>query len=68
MKLREVKYTIIIDKYENGLPTYFVLKSVYFFSINMIAQLYGIDGDPNTPFQDLDSAETFKNILEHGTI
>ena len=65
MKLREVKYTIIIDKYENGLPTYFVLKSVYFFSINMIAQIYGEHNSSNIPFQTLEQAEEFLKLLEN---
>jgi hypothetical protein len=47
------------------LPTFFVLKNTYYFGVNMFGQLHGIDGCPNTPFQDLESAEDFKNLIEN---
>lgn len=64
----KIKYTIIEDKYEDGLPTYFVLKSTYIFNMNLFGELYGIDSSSKIPFQDLDSAETFKKLLEDGNI
>jgi len=64
----KIKYTIIEDKYEDGLPTYFVLKSTYIFNINICVQIYGIDGSSEIPFQDLDSAETVKILLKNGSI
>ena len=66
MKQKEIKYSIITDKYEEGMPTYFVLKSTYWFGFNMFGELFGIDGCPSTPFQDLESATEFKKLLENG--
>lgn len=66
MKQKEIKYSIITDKYEEGIPTYFILKSTYWFGFNMFGQLFGLDSCANTPFQDLESAEIFKKLLENG--
>lgn len=64
LKKYQYKYSIIEDKIENGLPTYYVLKLFYFFGISIYGQLFGIDGCPNTPFQDRESAEQYKQILK----
>ena len=66
MKYKEIKYSIITDKFEEGIPTYFILKSTYWFGFNMFGELFGIDGCANTPFQDLESAMEFKKLLENG--
>ena len=61
----KIKYTIIEDKYEDGLPTYFVLKSTYIFNINIFAQIYGEHNSSNIPFQTLEQAEEFLKLLEN---
>lgn len=63
--MRTVKYTIIEDKYEDGLPTFFVLKSVFYFGFNTIGQLYGEDNSSDIPFQTLEQAEEFLKILKN---
>ena len=63
--MRTVKYTIIDDKYEDGLPTFFVLKSVFYFGFNTIGQLYGEDNSSDIPFQTLEQAEEFLKILKN---
>ena len=64
IKFKKYKCSIIEDKIENGLPTYYVLKLFYFCGISIYGQLYGIDGCLNTPFQDRESAEEYKQILK----
>lgn len=66
--MKKIKYSIVKDKHIDGLPTYFILKSVYFFGINMFGMYYGIDGSSDIPFQELDSAINFKNFLENDNI
>lgn len=63
--MRTVKYTIIEDKYEDGLPTFFVLKSVFYFGFNTIGQLYGEDNSSDIPFQTLEQAETYLKLLKN---
>ena len=63
--MRKIKYTIIEDKYEDGLPTFFVLKSVFYFGFNTIGQLFGENGCPDTAFQTLEQAEEFLKILKN---
>lgn len=63
--MRKVIYTIIEDKFEDGLPTFFVLKSVFYFGFNTIGQLYGIDGCSSTAFQDIESAEIYLKLLKN---
>ena len=64
MKTKEIKYSMITDKFEEGIPTYFILKSTYWFGFNMFGELFGIDGCPSTPFQDLESAEEHLKLLK----
>ena len=61
----KIKYTIIEDKYEDGLPTYFVLKSTHIFNINIFGQIYGEHNSSNIPFQTLEQAEEFLKLLEN---
>lgn len=63
--MKKVKYSIIEDGVEDGLPAYFVLRNVYFFGINLIGELFGVDGCPHTPFQDLENAQDYKKLLEN---
>ena len=63
--MRKIKYTIIEDKYEDGLPTFFVLKSVFYFGFNTIGQLYGENNSSDIPFQTLEQAEEFLKILKN---
>ena len=63
--MRKIKYTIIEDKYEDGLPTYFILKSVFYFGFNTIGQLYGEDNSSDIPFQTLEQAETYLKLLKN---
>ena len=63
--MRTVKYTIIEDKYEDGLPTFFFLKSVFYFGFNTIGQLYGEDNSSDIPFQTLEQAETYLKLLKN---
>lgn len=63
--MRTVKYTIIEDKYEDGLPTFFVLKSVFYFGFNTIGQLYGENNSSDIPFQTLEQAETYLKLLKN---
>lgn len=63
--MRKIKYTIIEDKYEDGLPTFFVLKSVFYFGFNTIGQLYGEDNSSDIPFQTLEQAETYLKLLKN---
>lgn len=65
--MRKIKYSIVTDEIENGLPTFFVLKSIYFFGVNLIGQLFGIDGSSEIPFQTFEQAVEFKKILENLT-
>ena len=62
--MKEIKYSIITDKYEEGLPTYFILKSTYWFGFNMFGQLFGCDNSSDIPFQDLESAEEHLKLLK----
>ena len=62
LQFRKVEWDIIVDRWENSLPTYFVLKSVYYFGVCTVGQLYGVDGCPNTPFQTLEAAEEYLKI------
>ncbi len=68
IKCKKYKYSIIEDKIEDGLPTYYVLKLFYFCGVSLYGQIYGIDGCPNTPFQDRESAEEYKQILKENGI
>lgn len=61
--MKKVKYEIIIDKFENDLPTYHVLKSIYYFGIHFCGQLLGQNGK-DIAFQDIESAEDYKKLLE----
>jgi len=63
--MRKVKYTIIEDKYEDGLPTFYVLKSVFYFGFNTVGSLFGVDGSADIPFQDLESATEYLKLLEN---
>ena len=63
--MRKVIYTIIEDKFEDGLPTFFVLKSVFYFGFNTIGQLYGEDNSSDIPFQTLEQAETYLKLLKN---
>lgn len=63
--MKKVKYTIIEDKWEEGLPTYFILKSIYYFGFNLCGQLYGVDGSSEIPFQDLESAKEYLKLKEN---
>ena len=63
--MRKVIYTIIEDKFEDGLPTFFVLKSVFYFGFNTIGQLYGEDNSSDIPFQTLEQAEEFLKLLKN---
>jgi len=62
MKFKRIEYSIISDEIEDGLPTFFVLKSTYYLGVNMVGRLYGQDGG-DVPFQELESAEQFKIML-----
>ena len=63
--MRKITYTIIEDKYEDGLPTFFVLKSVFYFGFNTIGQLYGEDNSSGIPSQTLEQAETYLKLLKN---
>jgi len=63
--MRKVVYTIIEDKYEEGLPTFFVLKSVFYFGFNTIGQLFGENGCSDTPFQTLENAQEYLKLLKN---
>ncbi len=63
--MKKVKFEIITDKWEQGLPTYFILKSIYYFRFNLVGELYGVNSCPNTPFQDLESAEEYLKLLKN---
>lgn len=63
--MKKIKYSIIEDRFEDGLPTYYVLQSTYYFGINLVGRLYGVGGSPNVPFLDIDSAEDFKKLIEN---
>lgn len=63
--METVKYSIIVDKYEGGLPTYFILKSIYHFGFNKFGRFYGLDGSSDIPFQTLEQAQEYLKLLEN---
>ena len=65
MKQKEIKYSIITDKYEEGMPTYFILKSTYWFGFNMFGQLFGESSSSDIPFQTLENAQEHLKLLEN---
>jgi hypothetical protein len=34
--------------------------------INLIGELFGVEGSPDVPFQELSEAENYKQLLEYG--
>lgn len=62
--MRTIKYSITQDKFEDGLPTFYVLKKIYYFGFYFCGQLYGIDGT-QIAFQDFESAKNYKETLEN---
>ena len=64
MKTKEIKYSIITDKFEEGIPTYFILKSTYWFGFNMFGELFGEHSSSNIPFQTLEQAEEHLKLLK----
>lgn len=65
MKYKEIKYSIITDKFEEGIPTYFILKSTYWFGFNMFGQFYGEHNSSDIPFQTLENAQEHLKLLEN---
>lgn len=65
MKTKEIKYSIITDKFEEGIPTYFILKSTYWFGFNMFGQLFGEYSSSDIPFQTLENAQEHLKLLEN---
>lgn len=63
--MRTVEYSIVTDKYEDGLPTYFILKSIYYFGFNMFGQFFGVDGSSDIPFQTLDEANEYLKLIKN---
>ncbi len=63
--MKKTKYSIIEDRFEEGLPTYFVLRSTYVLGFNLIGEIFGVDGNPDIPFQELSEAEEYKQKLEN---
>mgnify|MGYP006920757671 FL=1 len=61
--MKKVEFEVITDKFEEGLPTYYVLKKVYYFGFYFYGQLLGQNGK-DIAFQDAESAEDYKQILE----
>ena len=60
--MKKVKYSVIQDKWEDGLPTYYILKMIYFFGIHFYSQLIGQNGK-DISFQDLESAEDYLKLI-----
>ena len=64
--MKKTKFSIIEDRFEEGEPTYLILKSTYLLGINLFGEIFGVNGCPDTPFQDLEEAEKYKEKLENG--
>ena len=63
--MKKVIYTIEEDKYLDGYPTYYILKSVYWFGFHLYGQLMGVGGKFGEPFQDLETAQEFFNLIKN---
>lgn len=61
--MRRVEFEIIEDRYEEGQPTYLILKSTYRFGFHWIGEIYGVDGTLE-PFEDFKIAEDELRKLE----
>lgn len=62
MKLFTSKFTITEWFDTHHLPTFYVIKTVYFFNFALYAQVYGRDGK-DLPFLELKDAENYKQML-----
>ena len=60
----KVKYSIIQDKWEDDLPTYYILKSTYIFGFNFCGEIYGVDGLEDKPFLNLESAKDYLKLKQ----
>lgn len=60
--MKKVTYEIIEDKWEDGLPTFYILKSVFIFGFHFYGQLIGQNGK-DVAFQDYESAEEYLKLI-----
>lgn len=57
-------YEIIDDRYyEDGEPTFYILRKIYIFGLYFAGQLYGVNGDSNIPFPNITSARRYLKTI-----
>lgn len=63
MPIKRIEYSIIEDGLIDNLPTYLILKSTYYFGVNLVGTLYGQTGNDYDPFLSLEDAQDYLNLI-----
>lgn len=65
MKIKEIKYTPIIDNYVDGIPTYWLMKEEIYFGISWCYSLIGQEGKDSVPFQTLENLNQYRKLCQN---
>ena len=57
MRFKTIKYEPLIANYEDGLPTYFIIKETSYFGISLFFELIGRDRYGEQPFLSIEEME-----------
>jgi hypothetical protein len=63
MRIKKVIYRPFIEKYIDGLPTFYILKETFYFGISWVYELIGRDRFGLEPFYSVEEMEERINYL-----